>query len=238
VVLATPVHAMPDVVRQIAPGLGDAALVTDVGSVKGVLAETLPGLLPRGVHYVGAHPMAGSHEQGLEHAREDLFEGATCVVLGDADRRARERVAGFWQALGSRVVWRSAAEHDADVGWVSHVPHALAFAFAAALRHAPAGASEVRGSGFRDFTRIAQSDPELWADILFANRKAVAAPLQAAGRALAELSRLLEEEDSEALERFLQTARDALSHSGVRGADSASRQPEPPAVEGPGGVGE
>ncbi|MDJ0847420.1 MAG: prephenate dehydrogenase [Myxococcota bacterium] len=236
VVLATPVFAMPEVVRQIAPELGEGALVTDVGSVKGCLADTLPGLLPRGVHYVGAHPMAGSHERGITFAREDLLEGATCVVATEADAAARERVAAFWSALGSRVVWRDSAEHDRDVGWVSHVPHAVAFAFAAALEEAPERAFEVQGSGFRDFTRIAHSDPELWADILFSNRKAVAAPLQAAGRTLSHLARLLEEENTEALERFLQTARSALSRSGAGGSGPAEDQPEPPAAEGPGGA--
>ena len=238
VVLSTPVYAMAELARRVAPGLREGAVLTDVGSVKGVLADTLPGLLPRGVHYVGAHPMAGSHERGLSHAREDLFEGSPCIVMADADDRARQAVAGFWRALGCRIVWRGAAAHDADVAWMSHVPHALAFAFAAALERAPDGAFEVQGSGFRDFTRIAHSDPELWADILSANAKAAAAPLQAASRALAELSRLLEEEDAEALERFLTTARAALSRAGVRGSDSTGEPPEPPTVEGPGGDGE
>lgn len=238
VVLATPVSAMPALVRRVAAQLREGAVVTDVGSVKGALVDTLPGLLPRGVHYVGSHPMAGSHQRGLSHAREDLFEDSTCIVMADADPAARERVAGFWRALGCHVTWRDAASHDADVAWMSHVPHALAFAFAAALERAPSGAFEVQGSGFRDFTRIAQSDPELWADILSANGKAMAAPLQAVSRSLADLSRLLEEEDAEALERFLATARAALSRAGIRRPEPAQEPPEPPTVEGPGGTGE
>ena len=236
VVLATPVFAMPEVVRQIAPALAEGALVTDVGSVKGFLADTLPGLLPRGVHYVGSHPMAGSHERGIAFAREDLLDGATCIVSTDSDATARERVAAFWSALGSRVVWRDSAEHDRDVGWVSHLPHAIAFAFAAALEEAPDRAFEVQGSGFRDFTRIAHSDPELWADILSTNRKALAAPLRTAADTLSHLAGLLEEENGEALERFLQTARGALSRSRVRGSGPAEDQPEPPAAAGPGGA--
>ena len=238
VVLATPVYAMAGLVRRLAPQLREGVILTDVGSVKATLADTLPGLLPPGVHYVGSHPMAGSHRRGLEHAREDLFDGSICVVMSDADAAARERVAGFWRAVGCRVVWRDAASHDAEVAWMSHVPHAMAFAFAAALDRVPTGASEVQGSGFRDFTRIAHSDPELWADILSANGKAVAAPLQAAGRALAELSRLLEQEDVEALERFLAAARAALSRAGVRSPDSPQEPPEPPTVERSGGDGD
>jgi prephenate dehydrogenase len=238
VVLATPVGAMPELLRRIAPQLAQGALVTDVGSVKGWLADTLPGLLPRGVHYVGAHPMAGSHERGIRHARADLFEGAPCVVQADAAPAARERVAEFWRALGCRVVWRDAATHDAQVAWMSHVPHALAFAFAAALEGAPAGAWEVRGPGFRDFTRLAHSAPELWADIFAANRKALAAPLQAAARALQAFSGLLEEENPEALERFLAAARSALSRGGARRAGPESSEPESPTAARPGGAEE
>ncbi len=230
-VLATPIFAMGEVVRRIAPVLDQGTLVTDVGSVKAGLADTLPGLLPRGVHYVGAHPMAGSHERGMEHARADLFEGATCVVMETAEPAARERVAGFWRALGARVVLRDPAVHDAEVAWVSHIPHALAFAFASALEQAPAAAFEVQGAGFRDFTRIAHSDPGLWGDILTGNRKAIAAPLQAVGRALASLSGALEADDAEAVEKIIAAARAALSRGGARGSGSADARHEPPTVE-------
>ena len=230
VVLAMPIFAMGEVVRRIAPVLGEGALVTDVGSVKAALADTLPGLLPRGVHYVGAHPMAGSHQRGMEHARADLFEGASCVVMEAAEPAARERVAGFWRALGARVVLRDPAVHDAEVAWVSHVPHLLAFAFASALEQAPIGAFELQGAGFRDFTRIAHSDPGLWGDILTGNRKAIAAPLQAVGRALASLSGALEADDAEAVEKIIAAARVALSKGGARGSGSADAGQEPPTV--------
>src|SRR3990172_7584519 len=93
---------------------------------------------------------------------------------------------------------------------MSHVPHVLAFAFAGALAGAPKGAAEVAGAGFRDFTRIAQSNPELWGDILTANRKACAAPLQAVAVALAELTRAIESNDAEAVERWIAAARETL----------------------------
>ena len=227
VVLGMPIFAMGEVTRRIAPVLDEGALVTDVGSVKAALADTLPGLLPRGVHYVGAHPMAGSHHRGMEHARADLFEGASCVVMETAEPAARERVAGFWRALGARVVLRDPAVHDAEVAWVSHVPHVLAFAFANAFEQAPAGALELQGAGFRDFTRIAHSDPGLWGDILTGNRKAIAAPLQALGRALASLSGALEADDAEAVEKIIAAARAALSEGGVRGSGSADAGYEP-----------
>ena len=139
VVLCTPVFAMADTLRRAAPQLAPGALVTDVGSVKGRLVETLPGLLPAGVTYVGAHPMAGSHQTGLRHASPDLFEGAACVLTptGATPSAALARVRGFWTALGARIFERDPAQHDAEVAWVSHLPHAVAFAFAASLATAP-----------------------------------------------------------------------------------------------------
>lgn len=212
VVLASPVGAMAPLLVQAAAGLSPGALVTDVGSVKAVLADTLPGLLPPGVRYVGSHPMAGSHEKGPDHARADLFAGSVCIVTpvpGDPPA-AVERIEGLWRALGARVVRRDPAGHDREVAWMSHVPHVLAFAFARALGEAPAGARDVAGPGFRDFTRIARSDAELWADILVANAKAMAGPLARVAGELAEVARDLEAGDADALERWIAEARARL----------------------------
>jgi cyclohexadieny/prephenate dehydrogenase len=211
VVLATPVYAMVELLRSLSPALRDAAIVTDVGSVKANLAETLPGLLPNGVFYVGSHPMAGSHARGIEYASESLFDGSTCIVTGPPGTPQSDTVCAFWKALGARIQIRTPEEHDAEVAWTSHVPHALAFAFAAAFGLSPDGASRVAGAGFRDFTRIAQSDPELWADILTANRKAIAAPLAEVAESLAELSRAIESNEPDAVERTIANARMALA---------------------------
>jgi prephenate dehydrogenase len=231
VVLATPVGAMPQVVRRLAPGLEPGAVLTDVGSVKAPLHETLPGLLPPGTSYVGSHPMAGGHDRGVEHARADLFEGATCVVTGGGQPAAEDRVAAFWRGLGARVVRRSPDQHDREVAWVSHIPHLLAFAFAGALAGAPPGAREVAGPGFRDFTRIAQSDPELWADILQANAKALTAPLAAAQHALGEICRALEAGDAEALEQLLSAARQSLFREASECAPEPTADRDIPAPE-------
>ena len=211
VVLSTTVVAMPEVLRRAAPNLMDGAIVTDVGSVKGPLVETLPGLLPPRAAFVGSHPMAGSHETGLEAARGDLFEDAPCVVTDAADAAAVERVVAFWEALGSRVLRRSPASHDDEVAWVSHVPHVVAWAFAEAFAGAPAAAREVAGGGFRDFTRIARSSPELWGDILTANRKSISAPLEAVGETLADLARAIESNDVEKVRDLIASARGTLA---------------------------
>jgi prephenate dehydrogenase len=211
VVLATPVFAMVDVLRELAPALGSGAIVTDVGSVKAQLAETLPGLLPGGVCYVGSHPIAGSHERGIEYARADLFADSPCVVSDSGQPEAQRRVCSFWRALGARVVMREPAAHDDQVAWTSHTPHVLAFGFAAALARAPEGSGDLAGGGFRDFTRIAESDPELWSDILTANRKALGAPLAAVSEAFRELGQAIEANDPESVERWISRARDSLA---------------------------
>lgn len=227
VVLATPVHAMPEIVERVAPHLAEGTLVTDVASVKARLAETLPGLLPRGVAYVGSHPLAGSHLRGVEHARADLFEGAPCAVTPTAAVKpvCVERVAAFWRGLGARVVQRDPAAHDAEVGWTSHVPHVLSFAFAQALASAPEGARALTGPGFRDFTRIAQSDSELWSDILTANRKAIAGPIQTVASAIASLGAAIEANDAEAVEQCVAAAREALGR--LRAAEPGPKPPDP-----------
>jgi prephenate dehydrogenase len=235
VVLATPPFAMTGVVRRMAGSLRPGTIVSDVGSVKAPIGEALSGLLPEGVAYVGAHPMAGSHHRGVEHARADLFEGAACVLTPSpgVEVEAADRVAAFFAGLGARVVLRDADVHDAQVGWISHLPHALAFAFARALAAAPTGAGELAGAGFRDFTRIARSDPELWAEILCANQKALAGPLHEVARRLDELSRAIESGDGDSILRFVADAREALARASHWG-DGRTSAPsdEIPAAEG------
>lgn len=228
VVLASPVHAMPGLLAQLAPQLTRGAIVTDVGSVKGPLADSLPGLLPEGVSYVGSHPMAGGHQTGYAHARADLFENAACIVTParPANPAAEERVLWLWRALGARVLRRSAQRHDEEVAWVSHAPHVIAFAFAAALADAPDSARELAGPGFRDFTRIAGSDPAMWADILVSNKQALAVPLLAAAERAAALARAIESGDTAAVTKLLSAARDTLA-SGESLARSGGAHPHP-----------
>ena len=213
VVLATPVSSMPAVLEEIVPQLAPGAIVTDVGSVKGAVAANLPGLLPDGVSFVGSHPMAGSHLKGVEHARADLFEGACCVItpLPDTPKLASARLRRFWEALGARVEERDPADHDDQTAWISHAPHMLAFAFAHALRAAPHAAGELAGSGIKDFTRIARSDAALWGDILSANRKSLAAPLENFCRSLAEWTLAIESGNADKVEQFLASATEGLA---------------------------
>lgn len=230
VVLATPVSTMAGVLEAAAPSLATGVLVTDVGSVKGPVADTLPGLLPTGVTFIGSHPMAGSHEIGVDHADANLLQDSCCVVAASpgADPASTDRLVRFWERLGARVVRRDPDAHDVDVAWVSHLPHVLAFAYARALEAAPETAGELAGSGFRDFVRIARSDSELWGDILGLNHKALAAPLAAFSEALGELARSIEAGDPAGI-----TAREQILESASRRLDTlakAQRAAQTPAL--------
>ena len=221
VLLATPLASMAAVLEAAVPELGPKTIVTDVGSVKGPVAGTLPKLLPAGTTFIGSHPMAGSHLNGVAHAEADLFEGACCVMTpgSDASPESVERLRGFWEGIGANVLERSPQAHDDHAAWISHLPHALAFAFIHALRETPPAAGEMIGSGFRDFTRIARSDAALWGDILSANRKSLAAPLEKFGQSLSALARALEEGDASKVEQFLASASDGLTRVESGSAD-------------------
>jgi prephenate dehydrogenase len=209
VVLATPVDAMAEVLAAAAPGLSPGCIVTDVGSVKACLARDLPTLLPPGVEYIGAHPMVGGHRGGAGFARENLFDGSAVAVTGDPSQ-ARDRVTRFWRQLGAQIELRSPREHDLEVAWTSHVPHVLAFAFAGAFGDAPESAKSLIGAGFRDFTRIARSDPQMWAGILLANAEALARPLKQSAAMLEELATVLSSADGAKLEALLTRAAEKL----------------------------
>lgn len=212
VVLASPVEAMRPLVSEASPHLCAGAVVTDLGSTKTRPAAELPPLLPEGVTFVGAHPMVGGHVSGAVHARADLFEGACCIVtpIESTPEAATGRVRDFWVSLGARVVERSPEEHDAAVAWVSHLPHLLAFAYAGSLVEAPPTSLEMAGAGFRDFTRIAHSAPELWSGIFADNRQALAHPLRSFGRALDVLADAVASGDRREQERLMASARAIL----------------------------
>jgi prephenate dehydrogenase len=174
IVLAVPVDAVEDVIRDLAPHVQPGTLVTDTASVKEPVAMAARRWLRHPENCVGAHPMAGSEKSGFAHASAELFEGAPCILAlcGNEPPSVVDRVEQFWQGLGSVTVRKTPEEHDAIVAVLSHVPHLIAYAFAQGL---PDGETlRLAGPGLRDFTRIARSNPSLWGEILLMNRAQVA----------------------------------------------------------------
>ena len=214
VLLAVPVRQTDAVLEAIAPALGPRALVTDAGSTKQDFVASVRRLLPEHLEYVvPGHPIAGAEQTGVEAATADLFEGRKVVLTPVPESAAAsvDRVEAMWQACGARVLRMAPEHHDRVFSAVSHLPHMLAYSLVHMIATRP-DAQELFGfaaSGFRDFTRIAGSSPEMWRDIALANREALLADLDAYGARLAQLSASLRASDGEALAHLFENARDA-----------------------------
>ncbi|WP_043360188.1 prephenate/arogenate dehydrogenase family protein [Belnapia sp. F-4-1] len=179
VILCVPVGAYAGVMAQIAPHLAPGCILTDVGSTKGSVIRDLAPLLPPGIHLVPAHPMAGTEHSGPDAGFAALFEGRYTILtpLPDGDRAATETVAELWRRAGSTVESMDAATHDKVVAIVSHLPHLIAFTICGTADDLAEETREAvlkfAASGFRDFTRIAASDIDMWRDIFLNNRDAL-----------------------------------------------------------------
>ena len=216
VLLAAPVLAIEALLERVWRAAPDGATLTDVGSTKAGIVRRAEALAAgRPLAFVGSHPMAGSEQSGYGVARADLFEGAT-VLVTPTDRtepRALKAVTGFWEALGARVSALDPEAHDRAVAAISHLPHAVADALMDAVARFAPEALEFAARGFKDTTRIAASDPDMWADIFLANRTALGASLGAFRQALAALEGAIaggSREEIRALLARVKAAREAL----------------------------
>jgi prephenate dehydrogenase len=184
VLLAMPVGGMAATFARIAPHLAGNALVTDAGSTKqDVIAAARAGLGDRIARFVPAHPIAGAEKSGAAAARADLFDGRNVILTPLPDNATADvaAIADLWRACGAQIAEMTPIEHDRIFAAVSHLPHLAAFALVDELAGRPQAQTYFRhaGSGFRDFTRIAGSSPEMWRDIALANRVALTAELDA-----------------------------------------------------------
>ena len=212
IVLATPVGAMPDLVSRLLDlKLAEDVVITDLGSVKGCVVESIDPLLAGrdDLRFVGSHPMAGKELTGIEHATADLFQGAACVITPGASScdRSTARVENFWQQLGCRTLQMEPAEHDSAVAKVSHLPHlAASLVVSAALGEDPS-IGGLAGGGLRDTTRVAAGAADMWAEILIENREAIAPALENLSARLDEAKQLIAAADHEKLRAVLKEAK-------------------------------
>jgi cyclohexadieny/prephenate dehydrogenase len=213
VVVCTPVDRIAEMIVAAAPHAKPGALFTDGGSTKLGIIDAVRGKLPAGIDYIPAHPLSGSEKTGAEHGRADLFEKRVTVIIVNNFSAEWDRtvaVGRFWEALGSRVVLMNPEEHDRVLAFTSHLPHAVASA-AAGVTHKEW--LTLTAGGFRDVTRVAAGDPQLWAAIFEANRDAVLAAVDSFTKRLSEFRRLLEAGDHAGLVQWLtegKQVRDAL----------------------------
>ncbi|MCF6314132.1 MAG: prephenate dehydrogenase/arogenate dehydrogenase family protein [Verrucomicrobiales bacterium] len=215
VILTTPVGIMQELslaIRDVG-GMASGCIITDVGSVKEPVMQVFDQVFgDTDITCIGSHPMAGSEKMGMAHARDDLFEGACCVLTPPADSSEVEdaklqALQQFWEKLGMRVRVMPSAEHDCLVARISHLPHLVAAAVVEVAFDGEAKATELAGTGFIDSTRIAAGAPEMWTEILMENRLAVMAELKVLQAQLGDAYAFLEEKDEENLMRFLSDAK-------------------------------
>ena len=213
VILGAPVGANEALAKAIAPGLKPGAIVTDVGSVKSAVIRDVAPHLPEGVHLVPAHPVAGTEHSGPEAGFAELFQNHWCILTPPegCDAAATEKVAEFWRRAGSTVDIMDAEHHDKVLAITSHLPQLIAYNIVGTVLDVEHVTKrevvKYAAGGFRDFTRIAASDPEMWRDVFLNNREAVLEMLGRFTEDLAVLQRAIRWGDDKALEELFTRTR-------------------------------
>jgi prephenate dehydrogenase len=218
VFLATPIQALESVTRELLPGLKAGAVLTDGGSVKGAVVEQIEPLLPEAISFVPGHPIAGTEKSGAEAAFADLYRGKRCILTPTArtNAKALKLVERMWQRVGSEVVRMELEKHDRILAAISHLPHMVAYSLVNAVGsydHYEENILEYSAGGFRDFTRIASSDPTMWRDIAETNRAALLEMMEQFEHFFAELKEDVASGDGAQLFEFFQRSkqlRDAI----------------------------
>jgi cyclohexadieny/prephenate dehydrogenase len=213
IILCAPVGVCGRLAQEMAPALKAGAIVTDVGSVKGAIVREVGPHLPWAVHFIPGHPIAGTEHSGPESGFAELFDGRWCVLTPPAgtDQDAVDRLAAFWRACGSQVEIMGADHHDLVLAITSHVPHLIAYNIVNTARHlervTDTEVIKFSAGGFRDFTRIAASDPVMWRDVFLSNKDAVLEMLGRFSEDLTVLQRAIRYGDGETLHRLFTDAR-------------------------------
>ncbi|WP_243372925.1 prephenate dehydrogenase/arogenate dehydrogenase family protein [Geotalea sp. SG265] len=218
VFLATPVCSIARIAALIAPALAPGAIVTDGGSVKGEIVASCEGIMPVGTHFVGGHPIAGTENSGVEASFSTLYQGKRCILTPTSrtDSEALAKVARMWEIAGSEVVEMDVEKHDHVVAAISHLPHMVAYSLVNAVSSYDRFSESIlkySAGGFRDFTRIASSDPAMWRDIALMNRGAVLEMMDIFQEYFGRLRALVEAGDGERLHDFFYNSkqnRDAI----------------------------
>lgn len=214
VMICTPLGTYVPIMTAIAPALAPGAVLTDVGSVKGCVVRDLGPLVPAGVHFVPAHPVAGTEHSGPEAGFAQLFEGRWCILTppANADRDAVDRLAALWRGMGSRLEEMSVDHHDRVLAITSHLPHLIAYTIVGTAddlgEEIKQEVIKFSASGFRDFTRIAASDPVMWRDIFLSNKEAALEIMQRFSEDLTALQKAIRRGDGETLAALFSRTRE------------------------------
>jgi prephenate dehydrogenase len=210
IVLCTPVTTIIPLIQNMIASIRPGALITDVGSVKEPIVKEAEKLVPKGVFFVGSHPIAGGENSGLEASTANLYQGAKCIVTptDKTNNSALEKISALWQAVGMQIINLSAEEHDFVFGAVSHLPHIVVYALMNTLGSLRTQdnreVTAFSGAGLKDITRIASSDPVMWRDICLSNRNHSLDLIDRFQNKLDEIRSTIEKGDGQALkEEFI-----------------------------------
>ncbi|MFA5956786.1 prephenate/arogenate dehydrogenase family protein [Hyphomicrobium sp.] len=230
IILCAPVGAFKEIAEAIGPHLEKGAIVSDVGSVKAAAVRDIAPSIPDGVHFIAGHPIAGTEQSGPDAGFAELFDGRWCILTPapDADAASLARLEEFWRKLGSNVELMTPEHHDMVLAITSHVPHLIAYNIVNTAAHLERVTdSEVikfSAAGFRDFTRIAASDPVMWRDVFLNNKEAVLEMLGRFSEDLVALQRAIRFGDGPTLEHMFTEAR--AVRRGIIQAGQDTEQPD------------
>jgi len=213
IVIGTPVRTIVRNARELLPYVRPGTVVTDVGSVKGPITDGIEPHVPDGCFFIGGHPIAGTENSGFEHALSDLFQDRVCVLTPTAqtDQHELDRLGRFWEMVGSRVIRMDVDSHDTIFAAISHLPHMVAFSLVNALvdmKDFGDNILQYSAGGFKDFTRIAASDPVMWKDIALMNRDNIITVLDRFEHALSVLKDAIARKDEHEIEKLFERSRD------------------------------
>lgn len=215
VVIAVPVLSTGTTLEKAAPNLKKGSIVTDVGSVKESVIEMVKPVLPSAVHFVPAHPVAGTEHSGAEFALVDLYVGKRCIITPteETNKDALDTVSAMWEEVGSEVIIMDAEHHDLVLAAISHLPHVVAYTLVNTISHIEdADEKEIlkySAGGFKDFTRIASSSPDMWRDICASNKPAILKTIETFSNSLNELEKNIKADAWETIRKSFAKAKDA-----------------------------
>ena len=242
ILLATPVSTIIEIAREMMPYLKKGTIITDAGSVKGEIVREIDKILPEGIFFVGAHPIAGTEKSGVEASFLDLFVGSRCVITPTekTDSTPMEKVKEIWKEAGSEVILMDADKHDRYLAAVSHLPHAVAYALVNAvggLDEKEKGVLSFSAGGFRDFTRIAASHPAMWRDIFSMNKKNVVEMINLFQSTLEDIKEAISNNDGKKMEKEFEKAKEIKSKISNLQSSIFNLQSLIIAIDGPAGSG-
>ena len=192
IVLALPIEVISDYFKRIVPFLKKGAVVFDLGSSKGVIEKNIEKHLPKGVGFVGCHPLCGSEKSGAEFSTKDLYQNEVCLITSSPKNKATKEVKKIWEEIGSKVVFISAKRHDKILSYLSHLPHLISFSLTDGF---PKDHPKFILQSFKDLTRISLSPASIWSEIFLSNKKNILGDLNRFIKSLKKFENLIKNND-------------------------------------------